>query len=853
MGIFDRIAGRLDELVGGDEPAVEDGPLELAVARGFAARGDHEAAIAELGRVVDRDATSAEAWLGLGQSLAALGRFEPARDAFRRALTLSLPAARRAHAHGGLGQLYARAGQLGKAIRELRAAAEVLPDDGPTLAALGRTLVADGLAEGADWLARAARVPGGAAELLVQAAAAKADPAAAERLLREAVTRAPDEAAIRAAMAEHLLARGEPAAALPEALAATAARPHSPAAWRALRAVHAAGKNYPAAIEAATREAASGGVVPFSTWLALALGSETPEAIQQALGHGKPDDPGYAQARALVDGTLDASGLAALALLAPTPEARLWVVRRLAPPEPPAGNIYALLSWAEALAARHPRLLPLAVPMARAVEAFDRPLLVAVMGEFNAGKSSFVNALAGEAIAPVGVTPTTATINVLRHGPGGGRAIFHDGTARELPAGTVNGFLSALGDEQAAAVRQVEIFAPLEALRRVEIVDTPGLNALRPAHERIARDFLVEADAIVWVFSAGQAAKATERDALALAHAAGKRVLGVINKVDRAAPDEVQAVVAHVQTSLGDLVERVVPFSARTALEGRQLGNEALLESSGMPAVEAALEAAFFTRARELKRATALAALARFVDEARAASAVDAAGNETTVGGDQARAELRTAEQTLHSAIAAERVALRARLAESVRVAALEVRELLRPGAWPFGEATADPRDELFLSDLLDDGVAAATRATQAALCAAIPRTGLVPEAVVAELDAAVDAAVDRFRWYARGVVEGAAALFFKVELPRIRLDAPAIQRALARFTPDPEEVLFHPLTNAVTAFVFRAGQELTARRSSVEIAGMIFEQHLTRPLEALAAATAALGQVQVAPDEVAP
>ncbi len=39
------------------------------------------------------------------------------------------------------------------------------------------------------------------------------------------------------------------------------------------------------------------------------------------------------------------------------------------------------------------------------------------MGEFNAGKSSFVNVLAGEAVAPTGVTPTTATVNVLRYAP----------------------------------------------------------------------------------------------------------------------------------------------------------------------------------------------------------------------------------------------------------------------------------------------------------------------------------------------------------------------------------------------------------------------------------------------------
>ena len=70
-------------------------------------------------------------------------------------------------------------------------------------------------------------------------------------------------------------------------------------------------------------------------------------------------------------------------------------------------------------------------------------------------------------------------------------------------------FLTALRPDEARAIRMVEIFLPVEPLRRVEIVDTPGLNSILPEHERVTRDFLQEADAIVWVFAIGQAANAT--------------------------------------------------------------------------------------------------------------------------------------------------------------------------------------------------------------------------------------------------------------------------------------------------------------------------------------------------------
>src|SRR5256885_12183504 len=115
------------------------------------------------------------------------------------------------------------------------------------------------------------------------------------------------------------------------------------------------------------------------------------------------------------------------------------------------------------------------------------------MGEFNAGKSSFVNALCGAEVAPVGVTPTTATLSVVRFGPPGGRVLYHDGRAEELAADAVTPFLGGLDGAGAAAVRLVEVFSPVEGLRRVEIVDTPGLNSPRPEHQQVARAVLTHA------------------------------------------------------------------------------------------------------------------------------------------------------------------------------------------------------------------------------------------------------------------------------------------------------------------------------------------------------------------------
>ena len=712
------------------------------------------------------------------------------------------------------------------------------------LATLGRALVAAGESDGPDWLARAARLAGGTVQLLLDAAAAKQDPAAAERLIREAVARAPTNAAVHAALARHLVAAGDSAAALPEALAGTAIQPGDATTWQALREVQLAANDYRAAIETAGREEACGLPPPFSDWLSLGLGAEDRAAIEAALPHGNIGEPGFNEARALLAGTLGGPGLATLAGFAPSAAARRFVIRAVGPRPVPTGNVYALLSWAAELATRQPELLPLAVPMAHAVEAFDRPLLIAVMGEFNAGKSSFVNALAGELVAPVGATPTTATINILRHGPGGGRVIFHDGTTRDLAPDGVGEYLGSLDANGAGAIRQVEVFAPLESLKRVEIVDTPGLNSLRPAHEAVARDYLIEADAIVWVFAAGQAAKATEREALLLARAADKKVLGVVNKIDRAAADEIGQVVHHVETACGDLIERAIPMSARGALDARRRGDLAAVEASGLPVVEEALEATFFAHARQLKRATALGALRRFATDAHAlfpAQTVEAAGPDA-----EFKAISRT-ETELRSAVAAERVALRARLDQGIRAASSEVREFVRPRTWLLGEHTADPVDEAFLCDLLDDAVVRGTQITRDTLVAAVstPSAGTPPHVselpAWSDLLAAIDDAVERFRAYARGIIEGAAAVFFRTDLPRIRLDLGAIYHALVRWSPDPEEFLFRAVERAVADFGRTAHAAVAEKARAREIAALIREEHIFGPLDALGQAVAAL------------
>src|SRR5690606_30652104 len=238
-----------------------------------------------------------------------------------------------------------------------------------------------------------------------------------------------------------------------------------------------------------------------------------------------------------------------------------------APGDDPAA-LYELAEEARRIFVARPELADLGGEAARAGGDFDQPLLVTVMGEFSSGKSTFVNAFIGEDVAPTGITPTTATINVVKYGrERGGRVVHRDGRAVSLGWTELFERLRALDAAAARDVALVEILVPQESLARVNLVDTPGLNSILPEHEQVARGFIARADAVVWLFSAQQAGKASERTALRQLAGEGVRVLGVINKVDQLAARERAALVRHVAEELDGLVEEVVPLSARRAVE----------------------------------------------------------------------------------------------------------------------------------------------------------------------------------------------------------------------------------------------------------------------------------------------
>jgi small GTP-binding protein len=199
----------------------------------------------------------------------------------------------------------------------------------------------------------------------------------------------------------------------------------------------------------------------------------------------------------------------------------------------------------------------------RSIEQLDELFLLVVIGEFNAGKSAFINALLGSRVVAEGVTPTTAQINVLQYG---------DTVDRQVREPSLHVITAA---------------APL--LREIHIVDTPGTNAIIREHEAITARFVPRSDLVLFVTSADRPFTESERAFLEQVRGWGKKVVIVINKVDILdSPEDVEAVrrfVAENARALLGVSPEIFPVSSRFALRGKQ-GDAAAWSSSGFDALE---------------------------------------------------------------------------------------------------------------------------------------------------------------------------------------------------------------------------------------------------------------------------
>ena len=197
------------------------------------------------------------------------------------------------------------------------------------------------------------------------------------------------------------------------------------------------------------------------------------------------------------------------------------------------------------------------------ISQLDELFLLVVAGEFNSGKSAFINALLGQKIQAEGVTPTTSKIHLLKYGE----------------------TLDSRPGERGMWLQT----APIPLLQHTNIVDTPGTNAIQREHEILTTEFVPRSDLVLFITSADRPFTESERAFLEKIKSWGKKIVLIINKIDILTSEESEKVTAFVQAAVNRLIgETPVIFavSARKALLAK-IGTQDLKVPSGFEALEA--------------------------------------------------------------------------------------------------------------------------------------------------------------------------------------------------------------------------------------------------------------------------
>lgn len=163
-------------------------------------------------------------------------------------------------------------------------------------------------------------------------------------------------------------------------------------------------------------------------------------------------------------------------------------------------------------------------------------LILPLIGEFSAGKTSLINALTDSKVLEIASLPTTATLYQIIFGAPENKAVALSAEGEEVELQ-----LDALKNDELKKYPTVTLFdTSTKVPKDIIFVDTPGLSSPDPKHREVLTSILPQVDAILLTVDANQAVTRSLIDFVKSMRLAEKPIYLILNKIDTKSSSELQ-------------------------------------------------------------------------------------------------------------------------------------------------------------------------------------------------------------------------------------------------------------------------------------------------------------------------
>ena len=180
-------------------------------------------------------------------------------------------------------------------------------------------------------------------------------------------------------------------------------------------------------------------------------------------------------------------------------------------------------------------------------------LVLSVVGQFKRGKSSLINALLGESLLPVAITPLTAVVTEIRtNSEPQARVCFRNGTHCEISAAELGQYCGEKENpHNHKGVQTVQLWTPQQPFGPgTVLVDTPGVGSTNQDNTRETMDYLIHSDVVVFVLSVDSPINETEQQFLREIRQYSPNLWIVVNKADLADAEDLEEFLTYCRAIL---------------------------------------------------------------------------------------------------------------------------------------------------------------------------------------------------------------------------------------------------------------------------------------------------------------